>query len=362
MTHRVTQIDVEPAGESPDGPIERYTLRAGSGAAVSVLTYGAILQAARVPDRDGTLANVVLGFADAAGYLTDAYRAGNPYFGAIAGRYANRIAGARFTLDGEEHVLEANQGPHQLHGGPQGFDARVWDARPVEGDDEAAVALRLTSPDGDQGYPGQLAVDVVYTWTEAHELRIDYRARTDRPTVLNLTNHAYFNLAGDGAGSIEDHELQVHASHYTPADADQLPTGEVATVEDTPLDFRAPRRLGDRLRDPHPQLVAARGYDHNLVLDGKRPGDGEPEPAAVLRDPASGRELEVLTTEPGVQLYTGNFLDGSLVGAAGKAYRQGDGVCLETQHFPNSPNVPAFPSTVLRPGEAFASRTVLRFR
>jgi aldose 1-epimerase len=259
-------------------------------------------------------------------------------------------------------VLATNNGPNHLHGGDSGFDRRLWTATPAEDSGSARVELSRTSPDGEEGYPGTVEVHVTYAWTDDHVLSIDYRARTDRPTIVNLTNHSYFNLAGEGSGSIDGHELTIHASRYTPLDETQIPTGELAPVEGTPFDFRAGRAVGDLVREAHPQLLLAQGYDHNLVLDGYGAGAGDDVHLAVeLRDPRTGRRLEVHTTEPGLQLYSGNYLDGTVVGASGRIYRQGDGMCLETQHFPNSPNVADFPSTALAPGEEFRSRTELRF-
>lgn len=310
-----------------------------------VASFGAILHTLDAPDREGRRANVVLGRP-----TLDDYRADNdPHFGAVCGRYANRIAGARFTLDGIEHRLVANDGPNTLHGGPDGFDRREWEAE--RADD--SLLLRLTSPDGDMGFPGELRVEVRYTLDE-DALRIDYRAETDRPTVANLTNHTYWNLAGEGSGSIEEHVLEVAASRFVRVGPGAIPTGELAPVDGTPLDFREPRRLGERLRDAHEQLALTRGYDHSLVLD-----DGA-QPAARLHDPASGRVLEVTTTEPALHVYTGNHLDGTLAGTSGGLYRQGDGVALEAQHFPDSPNHPEFPSTVLRPGDELRSTTTYR--
>jgi aldose 1-epimerase len=331
--------------------VERYTLQNMRGMRVVILTYGGIIQSIEVPDRHGQLANVALGFAE-----IDDYVARNPYFGALIGRFANRLAGARFTLDGTEYVLGANQEPNSLHGGLDGFDKRVWQ---VHSADARRLVLALDSPDGDQGYPGLLSVEVTYTLDDDDDaLRLDYRATTDRPTVLNLTNHSYFNLAGEGSGRIEDHVLTLHADAYTPIDASLIPTGAVEPVAGTPLDFRTPTPIGERLRSGFEQLVLAQGYDFNFVIDGQ-PGDLRS--AARVEHPASGRVLEALSTEPGLQFYTGNFLDGSLVGPSGRVYRQGDAFTLETQHFPDSPNQPTFPSTVLRPGETFASTTVYRF-
>ncbi len=345
------QVTREPFGRAPDGTaVERYTLTSAAGLSVSVITWGACVQELWAPDRDGRLENVVLGFADLEGYVAHE----GHYFGATVGRYANRIGGAAFTLDGATFRLPANEGASSLHGGPAGFDRRVWTAAPGGG---TSVELRYTSPDGEMGYPGTLTVQVAYTLA-GHALRIDYEATTDRPTIVNLTNHTCWNLAGEGSGTISDHVLALTASRYTPVDADLIPTGEIAPVAGTPLDFREPAAIGSRIRGGHPQLVFARGYDHTWVLDrGQR---GPLALAARVREPASGRTLEVETTEPGVQLYSGNFLDGTLIGTSGRAYRQGDGFALETQHFPDSPNRPEFPSTVLGPGGQFSSTTVYR--
>lgn len=310
-----------------------------------IASFGAILHTLEAPDREGRRANVVLGRP-----TVDDYRADNsPHFGAVCGRYANRIAGARFELDGVEYRIPANDGANALHGGPDGFDRRDWSA---ERDGEALV-LGLTSADGDMGFPGELRVEVRYTLRD-DALRIDYRAETDRPTVVNLTNHTYWNLAGEGSGSIEDHVLEVAASRFVRVGAGAIPTGELPPVAGTPLDFRTPRRLGERLRDAHEQVALTRGYDHSLVLD-----DGA-HPAGRLHDPVSGRVLEVETTEPALHVYTANYLDGTSVGTGGGLYRQGDGVALEAQHFPDSPNRPEFPSTVLLPGGELRSTTTFR--
>ncbi len=343
-------------GALPDGTaIVRYRLGNGRGMAVAILTYGGIVQSIEVPDRDGAIANVVLGFATLEDYL-----AKGAYFGTITGRYANRIAGARFTLDGETHCLAANSGRHALHGGPHGFSSRVWQATEQPRADGASVTLGYVSPDGEEGYPGRLATEVTYALTDDNTLRIDYRATTDKPTVVNLTNHSFFNLAGEGTGSVLDHELMLRASTFTPVDEELIPTGEIAPVAGTALDFTQPRPVGARIRSGEEQLVRGRGYDHNFVLD--KPAPGALGLAARLRDPFSGRMLEVSTTEPAVQLYSGNFLDGSAVGIGGRAYRQSDALCLETQHFPDSPNRPDFPSTVLRPGGQFSSTTLFAFK
>ena len=287
------------------------------------------------------------------------YLAGNgPYFGAIVGRYANRIANAAFVLDGVEHRLSANDGGNCLHGGRTGFDRHVWEI--VKGgacDGAAAVVLRHTSPDGDEGFPGWLTAEVTYT-VSSDTLRIDFHAETDRPTVVNLTSHLYWNLSGEGSGSIEDHVLRLAATHYVPVDDELIPLGEAAPVAGTPLDFTWPAAIGSRIRDPFDQLAVAHGYDHHFVLDH---GDTRLlEPVAQLDDPRSGRRLEVSTTEPGIQVYSGNHLDGTLAGPSGRLYRQGDGIALETQHAPDSPNQPSFPSTVVRPDRPYTSATAFR--
>jgi aldose 1-epimerase len=294
--------------------------------------------------------NVALGFATLDEYV--AHR--GHYFGATVGRYANRISGARFELDGREVGLDPNDRGHCLHGGAEGFDRQTWEVAEVACD---SVTLRRTSPDGEMGFPGNLDVEVRYA-LEGATLRIDFRAETDAPTLVNMTNHTSWNLAGEGSGTVDDHTLQVWASAYTPVGPDLVPTGDVAPVERTPLDLRAPRRLGDVLRTASPDLAAGRGLDHNFVLD--RAGEGL-RPAARLEHPASGRSLELHTTEPGLQVYTGNFLDGTLVGTSGRAYRQGDGIALEPQHPPDAPNQPHFPGTVLCPGETYTSSSVYRF-
>jgi aldose 1-epimerase len=359
--HSGPSTTVEPFGTTSDGTaVERWTLTNGE-MTVRVLTYGGVIQTLEVPDAEGEVDNVVLGFADLAGYESD----DDPYFGSLIGRYGNRIAGGTFELDGRTYQLPVNDGPNTLHGGPQGFDDKVWTATPVGDDDVAALQLELVSPAGDQGFPGTLTTTVTYTLDADSRLAVHYEATTDAPTVVNLTQHTYWNLTGEGSGSIYDHELQINASGYTPVDETLIPTGEIAPVEGTPFDFRTPTAIGERIRENDQQLLYGQGYDHNWALDrtddGAREGsDSEDalEEAAVLHDPDSGRSLTITTTEPGLQFYSGNFLDGTLVGTGGRIYRQGDGLALETQHFPDSPNQPEFPSTELRPGEVYDSTTV----
>jgi aldose 1-epimerase len=341
-------------GETREGrPVERLTLRGADGMEVRVLSYGAIIQSVLAPDRQGRLADVVLGFDDLAGYERD-----TQFIGAVVGRYANRIGGGSFVLDGREYRLAINDGPNHLHGGERGFCKAVWDASPFRTGSTVGVVLRYLSPDGEEGYPGNLEVQVTYALAADNALSVEYRAATDRATPLNLTQHSYFNLAGHGAGTILDHELSLQASRYTPVDETSIPTGELAPVAGTPFDFRAPERIGARIDDDHEQLRIVGGYDHNFVLDH---AGGSPAPTARAHEPGSGRVLEVLTTEPGLQFYSGNSLKEETLGKEGRLYGPRAAFCLETQHFPDSPNRPEFPSTILRPGETWESRTVFRF-
>ncbi len=346
-------VTSEPWGSTTEGPVRRWTLTNGHGLRVKILTYGGILQSVEVPDRRGRLTNITLGFDNLADYV-----AKSPYFGSITGRYANRIALGRFTLDGKRYQLPINNPPNSLHGGTVGFDKRIWATTPFARGGQVGLVMKFTSPDGDQGYPGTLRTTVTYTLTKDNAIRMDYRATTDAPTVVNLTNHAYWNLAGEGSGTMENHRLAIRASRFTPVDPTLIPTGAIDSVRGTPMDFRRSTAIGDRIRDDFGQLVIGRGYDHNWVLD--RRGAGL-QIAARVSEPRSGRELTVLTTEPGLQFYSGNFLDGTLVGTSGRMYRQGDGLALETQHFPDSPNHANFPSTVLRPNQVYRTSTVYQF-
>ena len=341
-------------GRLPDGRgVDLYTLANAHGIEVRVMTYGAIITVVRTPDRTGRSEDIALGFDSLAGYLSE-----HPYFGALVGRYANRIAHGRFTLDGKTYQLALNNGPNSLHGGLRGFDKVLWSAESFSNSGSAGVTLRYTSPDGEEGYPGTVNVRVTYTLNSRNELSVEYEATTDKPTVINLTQHSYWNLHGEGRGDILDHLVQIDASSFTPVDSTLIPTGEIATVTGTPFDFRSPTAVGARIDQPDEQLRFGRGYDHNFVLD--RSNRGLTHAARVV-DPASGRALDVSTTQPGMQFYTGSFLDGTIRGKAGHVYVHRGALVLETQHYPDSPNHPNFPSTVLRPGETFASRTVFAF-
>lgn len=353
-------FEAEPFGTLADGQkVSRYTLRNKAGLSVQFLSYGGIITAISTPDKTGKFANIVLGFPTLEGYTRDS-AAGGLYFGALVGRYANRIANATFDLDGSTYHLAATEPPNTLHGGRNGFDKKIWSVKKIPDlTDATGAELTLVSPDGDEGFPGTLTVHVSYILDNTNRLSIRYRASTDRPTVLNLTNHSYFNLGGEGSGTVENHVLTLNADHYTPTDAASIPTGDIAKVENTPLDFRTPHRIGERLRSTFSQMRQARGYDQNWVLNA--PTGTAPGLAATLTDPASGRSLSVSTTQPGLQVYTGNSLDGRYAGPSGQTYRQTDGIALETQFFPDSPHHPNFPSTVLRPGEDFDQTTIFEF-
>jgi aldose 1-epimerase len=328
-----------------------YTLKNSNGMIATIITYGARVTTLKVPDKSGQFADVVNGFDSLDGYLKE-----NPYFGAIVGRYGNRIGNAQFTLDGHTYHLAKNNGPNTLHGGLKGFDKRVWTAK--DQTDPQKLELTYISPDGEEGFPGTLTTNVTYTLNNSNELRIDYSATTDKDTVLNVTNHSYFNLAGQGEGDILGHQLTLMADRYTPVDPGLIPTGQLAPVAGTPFDFREPHLIGERINGNDEQLKRGQGYDHNWVLNGAM---GTLHPAAKVVEPKSGRVMEVSTTEPGVQFYTGNFLDGTITGKGGKVYKRRYALCLETQHFPDSPNKPSFPTTELKPGQKLESTTVFRF-
>ena len=354
-TATATVPTAEPFGQTPDGTaVERYTVTNANGVEMTVMTYGGIITSLRVPDANGQLADVVLGYDSLDGYLE-----ATPYFGAIIGRYGNRIADARFELDGETYQLATNDGPNSLHGGVQGFDKVVWDAEPFADARGQGVVFTRTSPDGEEGFPGVLTATVTYTLTDDDELVFDYEATTDKATPVNLTQHTYFNLAG--GGTILDHELMLNADAFTPVDQTLIPTGEIRPVEGTPFDFRTLTPIGERIDAEDEQIGFGPGYDHNWVLaDGGADADGLRLAARVV-EPTSGRVMEVRTTEPAIQFYAGNFLDGTITGKGGTSYARRIGFCLETQHYPDSPNQPDFPSTILRPGETYRSQTVYTF-
>ena len=349
------RIRREPFGTTADGrTVEKFTLASPSGVTITVLSYGGVIQSIVIPDRTGARADVTLGYDTLPEYEKD-----KSYLGALVGRYANRIRAGRFVLDGREYTLGLNAGGNSLHGGMRGFNKAVWSVESFEEGDDVGLVLQHVSPDGDEGYPGMLRVRVTYRLTSRGELVIDFAATTDKATPLNLTQHAYFNLAGTGSGDILGHQLELSASRFTPVDATLIPTGELRSVRGTPFDFSTPERVGARIGADDEQLRLAGGYDHNFVLE--RTSDTELAPAARLTDPVSGRGVDIHTTEPGIQFYTGNFLDGTVMGKGGIPHRYRSGLALETQHFPNSPNEPSFPSTILRPGDEHRSRTVYHF-
>lgn len=330
--------------------VSLYTLTNKKGDVLKLSNYGAVIVEIIVPDRNGKKENVTLGYDNFDGYVN-----GDPYFGKVVGQYANRIAKGRFSLDGVEYTLAINNAPNALHGGPTGWHSRVWDAQVLKNTDFPAIRFTYNKPDMEEGFPGNVVAEVVYTWTDNDEIILDYKVTTDKKTVVNITNHAYFNLHGAGVGDILDHEAVIKASSFTPVDSTLIPTGEIRPVEGTPFDFRTPHLIGERIGADYDQLKLGRGYDHNFVLDNAEEVD------ATVYDPSTGRVLEVLTDQPGVQLYTGNFLDGTQTGHGGKVYNYRSGFCLETQHFPDSPNQAAFPSVILMPEEPFLSSTTFRF-
>ena len=348
------QIDSTAFGTTPDGEeATLYTLTNAQGAEAKITNYGGIVVSLQVPDRNDSLGDVVLGFDE-----IKPYTGASPYLGALIGRYGNRIARGKFTLNGEEYTLAQNNDQNHLHGGLQGFDKVLWRAEPVQSDSSVGLILRYQSADGEEGYPGTLDVTVEYAFTDDNNLRIHYQATTDAPTVINLTNHSYFNLAGQASGSILDHEVMINADRFVPIDSTLIPTGELAEVSGTPFDFTKPTQVGARIENDDTQLAYGIGYDHCWVLN--RDGDGL-SLAATVYEPTSGRFMEVMTTEPGIQFYSGNFLDGTLTGKEGATYSQRSGLCLETEHFPDSPNQPDFPSVVLEPGETYETTTVYKF-
>jgi len=356
-TQEIDTVTRRPWGKVDDQEVFLYTLKNKNGLEVKISNWGATITEVRVPDRDGKLADITLGWDSLDGYLKGDGKNPNPaYFGGIIGRYCNRIAGAKFAVDGKEHTLANNNGEHHLHGGKKGFDKLVWQSEPIKTDDGAGVKFSLTSPDGDEGYPGKVNASATYVLTDDNALRLELTATTDKATPLSLTNHAYFNLAGEGSGPVLDHEVQLAAERFTVSDAGGMTTGEIKSVEGTPLDFRKQTRIGERID----QLMGEPGgYDHNYVLLAKKVE--QPVPVATVHDPKSGRTLEVETTEVGVQFYTGNYLDGSLTGKSGAKYEKHHGFCLEPQFFPDSPNKANFPSPILKPGETYRQVTVYRF-
>jgi len=345
-------IRKEPFGTTRDGrPVDLYTLRNAGGMEARICNYGGIVVSLSVPDRLGRPGDVVLGYETLAEYEKN-----NPYFGCLVGRYGNRIAGGKFVLDGREYALATNDGPNHLHGGVRGFDKVVWQARPLETPSGPALELRYRSPDGEEGYPGNLDVTAVYTLTQDNELRLDYTAVTDRPTIVNLTHHSYFNLAG--RGDILSHEVMIRAERFTPVDKTLIPTGELRPVAGTPFDFNTPTAIGARIDQDDEQLRFGRGYDHNWVISKPM---GELGLMARVYEAESGRVMDVLSTEPGLQFYSGNFLDGTIRGKGGRVYGFRNGFCMEPQHYPDSPHHPEFPSVVLRPGETYRNTIIYRF-
>lgn len=347
-------ITKEPFGTTKSGEaVDIYTLKNAKGSIAKIMTYGGTVVQLMVPDKNGKMGDIVLGFDN----LKD-YEEKSPYFGSIVGRYGNRIGNAEFTLDGKEYTLAANNNGQHLHGGIKGFDKVVWQAEPIESKEGPALKLHYLSKDMEEGYPGNLDVTVTYTLTNDNELKIDYHATTDKPTICNLTNHCYFNLAGQGNGNILGHELMINADYFTPVDQYLITTGEIRPVKGTPFDFTSPTAIGKRIDANDQQIKYGLGYDHNWVLN---KNDFEMSLAAKVYEPTSGREMEVYTNEPGLQFYSGNFLDGTLTGKNGKVYGYRSGFCLETQHYPDSPNKPNFPPVVLRPGQVYQTTTIYKF-
>jgi len=343
-------VTTEKFGSFEGKEVSLFTLTNKKGDVVKLTNYGAAIVEINVPDKDGKKANVTFGYE-----TLDAYLKGDPYFGKVVGQYANRIAKGKFTLDSVEYSLALNNGVNALHGGPTGWHSRAWTAEVLKNTDFPAVKFTYSKPDMEEGYPGNVVAEVVYTWTDDNELIMDYKVTTDRRTVINITNHAYFNLHGAGNGDILDHEALIRASAFTPVDSTLIPTGELRPVEGTPFDFRTPHLIGERIGESYDQLILGGGYDHNYVLDNVEQVDAE------VYDPSTGRVIQVITDQPGVQLYTGNFLDGTQTGRGGNVYQYRSGFCLETQHYPDSPNQASFPSVILTPEEPFLSSTTYKF-
>lgn len=349
-TDHMSTATKQPFGEADGKPVELYTLRNSKGAEAKIMTYGGIVQSLRMPDRNGKFEDIVLGYDNVAGYIKE-----TPYFGALIGRYGNRIGKAKFMLDGNTYTLAANNGPNSLHGGVKGFDKVVWDVAGATGN---SLTLRYLSKDGEEGFPGNLVVLATYTLTEDNALRLDYKATTDKATVVNLTQHSYFNLAGQGKGDILGHEVYINSDKTTPVDKELITTGEFASVEGTPFDFRKPTAIGARINDPDTQLQYGPGYDHNWVIN--KPA-GQLGLQARVYEPTTGRVLGVWSDEPGLQFYAGNFLDGTITGKGGAVYQKRTGFCMEPQHYPDSPNKPNFPSVVLRPGQTYKNTIIYKF-
>jgi len=347
MDIKTQKVKVEDFGMTPQGKASLFTITNKNGIVVKITNYGGIITSILTPDKDGNMGDIVMGFDNLEGYLGE-----HPFFGSIVGRYGNRIANGEFSLDGVTYTLAKNNGAHHLHGGNVGFDKKLWDAEVIED----GVQLKYLSKDMEEGYPGNLDITVLYTLDDDNELWIKYRATTDKPTLCNLTNHTYFNLKG--SGSIADHRMIMTSDRYTPTDKELIPTGEIVQSEGTPFNIKGMMRIGDGLESDHPQILLAGGYDHNFVL---RKSSSNYDLAATVIEESTGRMLQVLTTEPGVQFYTGNFLDGTITGKNGQLYQKNAGFCLETQHYPNSPNQENFPSTVLKPGQKYSSMTTFRF-
>lgn len=354
MASAELKIEKAPFGEVEGQPVDLYTLTNANGLVMTVTNYGGIVVSLTVPDKAGNLGDIVLGFSAVADYVKN-----SPYYGCIVGRYGNRIGKAKFSLDGQEYTLAANNGENSLHGGVKGFDKVIWAAKEVKTDNAVGVELKYLSKDMEEGFPGNLDATVTYWLTNDNEFKIEYAATTDKPTVVNLTHHSYFNLAGEGSGDILGHELTINADTYTPVDQGLIPTGKLEPVEGTPMDFRTATAVGARIDADFEQLKFGKGYDHNWVLNRKSAGDMEL--AATVFEPKSGRVMEVLTTEPGLQFYAGNFLDDSRTGKSGKVNGFRTGLCLETQHYPDSPNKPDFPTVVLKPGETYKTSTIYKF-